>query len=153
NTDTPPPPIDRAEPLFAQCRTELVKEFMRVIAPYKENVLVVLATDGDLPQLEQGNNFAKIGNWGKARGLYDQALAATANNPDYDAEQRSKALFNLGIAHGYAGEYDRGISLLEDAYALNPDGETQRQIGLIRRFKKDDLELAEQKKGNYDAGL
>lgn len=152
-TDAPPPPLNRAEPLFAQCRTELVQNFMKVIAPYEERVWVVLAEDDAVPELAQGNNFAKIGNWGRARGAYERALATVKTNPDSEPEQRAKVLFNLGVAHGYTGEYARGISYLEEAYSLDPESETERQIEIIRRFERDDAELAEQQRGHYDAGL
>lgn len=140
--DSEPPPFLAQDPLLAECRHQVVSEFVKVIAPYKENISVELLDDGDAPELEQGNNYAKLGNWRQAMALYGTALERKELKPAV----RAKGLYNLGVALGYSGDYDAGIGRLEESYSLETDERTRAQIATIRAFKEDDAKLAEQQK-------
>ncbi len=142
--DDHPPAINARSQWLRECRAELIGKFMKVIAPYKINVQVKLLDDGDLPSLEAGNNFAKIGNWNKAIELYRKALGAAKTNPDIGPGDKAKAHYNLGVGLGYSGQYDAGIAELETAYSLEPDNNTMSEISKIRDFKADDARLKAQ---------
>ncbi|MEO1172597.1 MAG: tetratricopeptide repeat protein, partial [Myxococcota bacterium] len=141
-----PLPFNAKARWLAACRTEAVKTFMRVIAPYQENVRVTLKDDSDFPNLERGNNFAKIGNWADARRAYSTAQQNAANTPDVDDDVKAKILYNLGIAAGYAGDYDQGLRMLGQSYALDPDPGTEAQIRTLKQFKSDDARLEQQRR-------
>ncbi len=151
-TDSQPAPFNSREPWLASCREEVVASFMKVIAPYKVNIRVELLDDGDLPELEMGNNMAKIGNWQKAIGHYNDAVAKAGGNPDISPEVKAKAHYNLGIGLGYSGRYNDGIGQLETAYGLDPDEKIQAQVQKIKKFKEDAARLAEQEAGAFDDG-
>lgn len=148
---TTPPGID-AEPLLADCRSEVIARFMKMIAPYQEEVRVELMSDGDLPDLEKGNEFAKGGNWASALERYSAAVAAADANAAIPAKKKAKAYYNLGVAQGYSGDYDRGIATLTKSASLNADENTDREIAKVRQFKTDEQRLKEQEAASQAAG-
>jgi hypothetical protein len=150
-TDVEPPPVNAKDETLAACRKRVVEDFMKVIAPYKISVEVHLKDDGDLPTLETGNNFAKIGNWASAIEQYRMALDKAEKTPDIKPKVKAKALYNLGIGLGYSGHYDDGVAELEKAYSLTPEDTIADQIARIKQFKLDDAKLAEQKKSANEA--
>ncbi len=146
--DQEPPALNVQDDLLTACRTEVVTAFVRVVAPHDKQVMVALRTDDDLPELETGNNYAKIGNWSAA---VDQYRSAVAKSKALDPAQQAKALYNLGIGLGYSGAFDDGIAEVEHAYALDPDDLYREQAGVIRQFKEEAARLAAQE-GTNDAG-
>lgn len=142
--DDKPARFDMADAWLAKCRTQVVQDFMKVIAPYTHNVGVELLDDGDLPELEMGNNFAKLGRWPDAIAQYGAALERGSKDPEISIKSRSKALYNLGVGLGYSGSYDEGVNELEKAFAMKPDNLYLMQINRIKKFKEDDVRLAEQ---------
>ncbi|MEO0460738.1 MAG: CsgG/HfaB family protein [Myxococcota bacterium] len=146
-----PAPFDAKETWLAQCRARIIAKFMRVIAPYETEVFVRLKEDGDLPQLERGNNYAKIGNWRAARDSYLAARAVATNDAEIEPDQRAKVLYNLGVAVGYSGSFDEAIQLLEESYILDPDSYTEREIHRMREFKLDAERLEKQRRGAVES--
>lgn len=151
--DKTPAPFGNQEAWFASSRKKVVADFMKVIAPYKVTVRLKLLDDGDLPELETGNNWAKMGRWTEAIAQYNAAIQTADSDPDVSAETRAKAHYNLGVGLGYSGQYDAGIAALEKAYSLNPEPEYIGQVKVIEGFKADDAKLAEQKAGDRDDGV
>lgn len=139
--DQEPAALNAQDDLLTACRTEVVTAFIRVVAPHDKQVMVALRTDDDLPELETGNNYAKIGNWGAA---VEQYRSAVAKSKALDAEQQAKALYNLGVGLGYSGAFDEGIAEVEHAYALDPDDLYREQAGMIRQFKDEAARLSAQ---------
>lgn len=144
--ETEPLPFNAEAQWITACRKEAVDEFLKVIAPYTVNVRVTLRDDSELPDLERGNNFAKIGNWSEARRAYNAAREMARTHPDLNNEMRAKVLYNLGIATGYAGDYDEGLRLLGQSYSLDPDSGTEAQIRMLKQFKDDDARLEQQRR-------
>lgn len=136
-----PPPLNAKDELLAGCRQEVVQAFVKVIAPHEKQVWVALRADDDLPELETGNNYARVGNWAEALGQYQRAVE---RSKVMDKEQQAMALYNLGIALGYSGNFDEGVAQVEHAYALDPDGLYLEQAQVIRQFKEEAARLAAQ---------
>lgn len=149
--DQVPGALDASDDLLKACRAQLVGDFVKVVAPYQVNVVVELLDDGDLPELEVGNNFARLGNWNDAIAQYSAALAKAEADPEISAETRAKAHYNLGVGFGYSGRYDAGVAELEKAFSLDPDDRYMAQIATIKKFKEDDARLAEQRAGAEEA--
>lgn len=144
--DAEPPLVASREELLRACRAALVRRFVAVVSPHDKQVQVVLLEDGDLPELETGNNFARIGNWESASERYQSALV-TAEQAPLSPEQIAKALYNLGVALGYSGAFDEGIDHIERAYGLDPDPLYHRQRDTLRAFKDEDARLRAQEGG------
>ncbi|MEZ0313268.1 MAG: CsgG/HfaB family protein [Myxococcota bacterium] len=140
--DAMPADINAGDQMLAGCVKTIADTFARVIAPHTVQVAVELADDGDLPELERGNNYAKIGNWRQALGEYNAAVARLPG--DFSNGDQAKAYYNLGVAYGYSGDLDRGIAELERSYALEPEDRTAAEIAKLKQFKIDDAELAKQ---------
>ncbi len=145
NENTPPPVFDSKEAWMTSCRKQVVDDFMKVIAPYQMNVSVELLDDSDLPELEVGNNFAKIGKWADAILQYNTAIKRAKKNKDIDKDVQAKAFYNLGMGLSLSGNYDAGVAELERAYSLEPSDMFLGQIQRIKQFKIDDARLAEQR--------
>lgn len=144
--DAEPPPVASREDLLGACRDALVRRFVAVVSPHDKQVQVVLLEDGELPELETGNNFARIGNWEAAAERYQSALTKAEQAPLSPA-QTAKALYNLGVALGYSGAFDEGIGYVERAYGLDPDPLYHQQRDTLRAFKDEDARLRDQEGG------
>lgn len=120
----------------------LVRDFMKLIAPYTVQVEVVLFEQSEAPTSEAGVNAAKEGDWGRAIQHFKSALSDVESSPK--KQVRARALYNLGVAYGYSGEYSVGISLIEKAIDLAPEKEFREQIAVIRGFANDDAKLKAQ---------
>ncbi len=144
-TDQQPPAFDKRDEWLAGCRRQVVTDFMKVIAPYQVSVGVELLDDGDLPELEVGNNYAKLGKWQDAIAQYRAAIARADKSPDTKPKIRAKALYDLGVGLAYSGKYDDGVTELERAYSLEPSDAFIGQINRVKQFKADDQKLADQR--------
>jgi hypothetical protein len=145
-----PPKFNAKDSWLSSNRKKVVGDFMRVIAPYTQNMPVTLLEEDDMPELEMGNNMAKLGNWAKAIEFYRNGIA-TGEGKGLEPDAVSKGYYNLGVAMGYSGDYDGGITELEKAYAMNPENLYLGQVKTIRQFKVDDERLAEQQSDAEDA--
>ena len=106
--------------MLAQCREDVVNQFMRSIAPYTVTAEVSFEEDSNIPQIQIGINAAKIGDWDDAIKSFQEALAA---QPSSD-----KAHYNLGIAFQMTGRYDDAERGLKAAYKINASDEHGRAI-------------------------
>lgn len=116
-----------ATALLAQARAQVVQQYLRRVLPHQQYVAVDLYTDSDFPDLQVGNGYAETGNWSAAAAAYERALQQMTGEL---AEERYKALFNLGVAHEFTDRFDDARRCLEEAYAVGQDkkilGELQR---------------------------
>lgn len=144
--DNPPPPFDASITMLAQCRKDVASQFAKVIAPHDVEELVHLFDDGDLPELERGNNFAKLGNWDQAEAQYNAALSR-AKSAGMKPALVALATYNLGVAVAYGGDLDGGLGLIEEAYALDPRDVYMEQVTRVRQMKVDAARVKEQEPG------
>lgn len=121
---------------------KIAETFANVIAPHTVNVEVELADDGDLPELERGNNYAKLGDWTKALGEYNAAAQRLPG--EFSKGDQAKVHYNLGVGYAYSGDLDHGLAELEQSFALEPEDRTMAEINKVKKFKLDDAELARQ---------
>ena len=129
--DAEPDEIDTTA-LFASCRNDIISQFMRTIAPYTIMVNMSFTKDKEIPDLEQGINMAKVGNWDSAIEYFQGAVD---NFPS-----SWKAHFDLGLAYECTGEYEKAIEELNTAYSLNPKSSIANEISQCK------MRIAEQKK-------
>jgi tetratricopeptide (TPR) repeat protein len=142
-SQTPPSPFNARDEMLEVCRKKIATDFADVIAPHTVNITVQLLDDGDLPELERGNNYAKLGDWTKALGEYSAAVDRI-DQGKIDTDDQAKAYYDLGIGYGYSGQYEQGVAALEKSFSLDPQDRTQQEIAKIKKFQLDDVELAKQ---------
>jgi curli biogenesis system outer membrane secretion channel CsgG len=123
---------------------EVVREFMTAIAPHTVWEQVHLFTDGKLPELEIGVNFAKAGQWPSAIGQFRAACEKADADPGIQPRLKARARYDLGVALGYSGSYDDGIGELEKAVRIQPEDTYVREIRRIKMFRSDAETLREQ---------
>jgi hypothetical protein len=140
SVDCQPAQID-ATPLLADARAQVLRQFMDRVLPHEETVGVVLQTDGDLPELQAGNGFARTGDWPEAERSY----RAAGDHASGDlAEVRWKAQHNLGVALTFQGRYDDARTALREAYAMGQDEGSLQMLQLSSRRQEDAQRLRQQ---------
>lgn len=125
-TDHYPPDPDRHE-LISKAAGLAVDEFIKTVAPYKEFVTVEFASnDSDIPEIEAGINYCKMGKWNEA---IDQFKLATKKNPN-----DFSSWFNLGIAYEYNYMFREAEDAILQANRIRPDDKCIREISNIRQM-------------------
>lgn len=130
-----PAEIDTTD-LYTNCRSYIISQFLKMIAPYKVYVTMNFQKDKEIPEIEKGINMAKIGNWDEAKSNFQTAVN---NHPD-----SWKAHFNLALAYECCEDFDEALEELATAYSINPTGTIQNQIECCRKNKADKERLEQQ---------
>lgn len=116
---------------------ETVASFIKMIAPYTEYVNVTFAkNDSKLPELEQGVNFAKAGQWNDA---IEQFRSATVKAPTHQG-----AYYNLGLAYEYSNQFDKAEEALKTANKIEPCDKCITEISNVKRLASDRKKLEAQ---------
>ncbi len=131
-----PPDPDR-NALLGRSSNAVVTAFVKRIAPYWDSVTVTFAkNEAKIPEIENGINFAKAGQWDNAQ---EQFQAATLKHP---ADQA--AWYNLGLAYEYTYQFDKAEDALKKAGAIKPCKPCIKEISNVRRLAADRKRLEEQ---------
>lgn len=116
---------------------ETVTAFVKMIAPYTEHVKIKFASnDSDLPELERGVNFAKVGRWSEA---VEQFKAATEKQPTHDG-----AWWNLGLAYEYSYMFDKAEEAFNEANMIKSSEKYLEEINNVKRMAAERKKLEEQ---------
>ncbi len=138
------PPLDAADETRRAAQQEVVSNFMKMIAPYQVMVAVILYDEGDLPTTKAGVGYAKSGDWNSAIREFKAAVAQANGNPEIDSKVKGRAVYNVGVALGYSGQYDEGIAKIKEAYNIFQDEGFLSEARKIEGFKSDEAELNKQ---------
>lgn len=114
-TNAQPPYIDM-EDLVRGAQNDVVIEFLKKILPYREIVTVELYKDEGMPELEQGINAAKRGEWEAAITLFS---GATEKYKAVKPEQQAAAFYDLGIAHQFSYRFADAKKAFSKALTLD----------------------------------
>jgi len=145
-----PGPIDR-EQLIAGLRNQVARQFSNVIMPHPVTEEVELVKDGDLPQLAEGNRFAKVNNFEAAAQRYTEAVAlASGNAVALSGEQKAKAFYSLGVALVLQGDFVNGLSHLKTAANLDPDEPYARMLARAQTWQQEAGKVSSQTAGATD---
>jgi tetratricopeptide (TPR) repeat protein len=118
--------------------------FMKAITPWDEMVLVPFKKDGNIPDLEQGINQARIGELFEAIKIFQFAAKAAEENAKIKPSSISNAYWNLGLAYEYSYDYDNAIIAFKKAYALDPRDEYIKEINNANKLKAEKKKLDKQ---------
>lgn len=119
--------------LFAKAREQIVNELMKLLVPYQDTADVYLYAERKIPALAQGVRFARMGDWVAAKEHFEEALA---EHPESD-----KAMYNLGVAYEYLGEFNKAIPLFRKAYQKKPIAQYQRELVHCKRLREEQKRL------------
>jgi len=133
--DRRPDAIDQ-EAVLAAARADVVKQFVKTIAPYQDYVKVRLLADKNIPDLAAGISMAKIGSWNDAVELFERAST--------QFPMSSKAHYNLGVACMHSKQFVRAESALKNAYRLEGKSLYADEIRNLERLRAEDKKLKAQ---------
>jgi len=100
--------------MVSEARNKMVESFMKSIVPYTVNVQVELRSDDAIPELAQGIEYAKKGEWNRAKEIFQKG---TGNN---QSENIHKAFYNLGVACLYSFDFECARNSIEKAKTISP---------------------------------
>lgn len=134
--DKLPPDPDRDEAIN-EAVNATVNTFVKMIAPYRDYVRIIFAPlDKNIPELEMGVNFAKVGRWSDA---IEQFKIAIQKNPTHDG-----AWYNLGLAYEYSYMFKEAEDAFNEANKIKPCEKCLQEINNIRRLSSERKRLEEQ---------
>ncbi len=132
------------DPLLASCIADITRQFIRMIAPYEEQVRAAFLTDKQLPETDRAVGLFRVGEWADGIAILAQATKRTGLPSDIQA----KTFYNLGLAKIYVGEFDDAVEQLKTALSLDPTSRRIQQTILKAKDEKAKAEkLKEQMKG------
>ena len=136
-TDAYPDKIN-SEKLLLKCRDNIVNQFMKVIAPYTENVEVTLLDDDEVPEFKKAIRNIKMGDWLEAQSLYQEAVNKYPTNP--------KVHYNLGVVYEYNGNFDQAAEQFKKAYSIEENDLFLEELENCKKRKIEQERLKEQVK-------
>lgn len=131
-TNQSAPSID-SQALYSKALQDVTKKFMKMIAPYKEQVRASFQTDKLLPEVDQAIALFKIEEWDEGLQLLDSATHKDGLVP----EVKAKTYYNLGLAQTYTGEFDEALINIKKAFKLIPTSSAYKKALLkVKNEKK-----------------
>lgn len=146
-TDAQPRDIDY-ERLLQQCREEVVKQYVKAIAPHKVYERVDFRS-ADHPQIDVGINRIRCSDWQGALAAFGLASESPMDdNPD----QKGYALWNMGLTYCCMGDFDKALDHLNKAmdYLPNESASIARDISWTRRRQEEYRRVMEQQRSRSD---
>lgn len=122
---------------FRELAEGIANEIIPIISPHQVPVDVKLYKDKEFPELEQGVEYAKQGNWRAAIDVFTAALEKSQRE-GYEIGLQAMAHYNLGVALGYSdADHAAAVQQIALANSLVEDGNNTKEIAKIRQFEKD----------------
>lgn len=112
-------------------RERLARIFATSLHLHQEKRIVGLLQDKDIPELEEGIEFVRKGNWTAAIAKFQ---AGAENHPN--SQVLHKAYFNLGVAFEYNHEFDKALKSLRLADELAPREQYAAEIDYCQWFAR-----------------
>lgn len=115
--------------------TATINDFMKMIAPYNDYVLVTFANTSQ-PDADAGIAAAKNGDWRTALIRFQMACQ---KNP-----KESGNWYNLGLGYLYNYKYEKALEALKNAYALSPEQDYLTEMDNVKQLKAEQDALLNQ---------
>ncbi len=112
-------------------REAVARNFAASLRLHQERRSVELFWDKDIPELKEGVEFLRNGNWIAAIAKFQ---AGAENHPD--SKSLHKAYFNLGVAFEYNHEFDRALASLRLAEEQAPQEQYSAEIDFCEWFAR-----------------
>lgn len=112
-------------------RESLARIFATSLHLHQEKRFIALLKDKDIPELEEGIEYVRKGNWTAAIAKFQ---AGAENHPN--SQVLHKAYFNLGVVFEYNHEFDKALTSLRLADELAPREEYAAEIDYCEWFAR-----------------
>ena len=122
--------------LYRKCIGDISGKFIKMIAPYKENVKATFQTDKMLPEINYAITQFKIGEWKEGLTVLEEAT----QKKDLEPSIRAKAYYDLGLAQMYYFNYEESIENLKKALKINPNSNTYESAVIKAKSEKEKAE-------------
>lgn len=123
-----PPPIDGLA-LLAKCRSKVAEEFSSLLMPYRSILELKFKINSEIPELEEGYEYALADEWEKAIECFEKAITEHSNSWE--------AFWDLGLAYEATGQYEKADQSLTKAFELRPKKFIAAEIRRNRRLWKE----------------
>ena len=135
-----PKKIDRNK-LYRRCLNQVTHNFMKLIAPYKEEIRAEFQTDEKLPVVDKAIALFEVNEWDKGINLLDSAI----NNRGLKPNLLAKLHYNLGLAQMISGDFDKSSENFLKALQLNPyDDKYKKSVQRVKNERKKAERLKQQ---------
>lgn len=141
-----PAKID-TESLLAGCIADITRQFIRMIAPFEEQVRAAFLTDKLLPETDRAVGLFRVGEWDDGIAILEQATKKSG----LPSEIQAKTYYNLGLAKIYVGEFDAAVEQLKTALSLDPTSRRIQQTILRAKEEKANAEKLREQMGKSEA--
>lgn len=113
-------------------RENVARRFVAELSPRGLIVEVNLFKDSDMPDLETGIRYARVGRWKDALWIFLNVI-------DRYPTQRNihKAYYNAGVAYEYDHQYYLARDFLEQAVSMSDDEEYLAELWRCRRYEQE----------------
>ncbi len=112
-------------------REALARIFVESLHLHQEKRRVGLLQDKDIPELEEGIQFVRNGDWPEAIAKFQ---AGAEGHPG--SKSLHKAYFNLGVAYEYNHEFEKALTSLRLADELFPQENYAAEIDFCQWFAR-----------------
>ena len=121
--------------LIASTLNATIDQFMKMIAPYTDYVMVQFKKS-DAPEVEAGINYAKLGDWEEAAKQFEIAKEKHPTDP--------AVWYNLGLAYEYSYNFQKAIKAFKESAKIESDEDCYSQISNCKRLGEERKKLKAQ---------
>jgi tetratricopeptide (TPR) repeat protein len=141
--DDQPEAIDSGA-LLELARAGVARDFFAALSPHEVYEQVPLEHDGDLPDLDRGNDLMKQQDLAGAVAAYQRAAKAVEASPSLDKNVKAKAYYCLAV--GLAGQerYDEALAELGKAQKLAPNEDWAKLAERMTTWRADAAAVSRQ---------
>lgn len=149
---TPSPPSIDGSSMVSECADVVVSDFLKAIMPWKDTVQAPFQKTSELPELEQGIEYAKNGQWPDAVQRFRDAVEKASQAEGISPKDRAKAHFDLALAYEYTSRFDEAVEQAKLAYELTSDTDYLDEVPKIETRRAEEQRLKQQQAGKPGSG-
>ena len=123
--------------LMANCMDRDTDIFMKMICPWKEVVYLKFKKNSNIPKLEEGIKYVKLGKPEAAKNIFINAIQESLNNSKIEDKDVAIAYWDLALINKYMSNYDAAINALNLAFMKYDDEDFIKEKKILENLKKE----------------
>lgn len=104
-------------------RQLVADNFFSAIAPHPVVETIELESDGDIPELERGNDLLVATEYASATQIFEAGIQRVESAKEMDNDVKGKAYYDLGVAQAILGDFEPALKNLRQATSLDPEND------------------------------